>query len=85
MRERRRPKHTVQLAKRSKISEASVIQRPVNAPDSVHIDGEKITLTWSGNGVHANIVEIVYPVTHDNIQGNVDRKGDEREEGRKER
>jgi len=74
--------HTVHPAKRSKISEASVIQKPVNAHDLVHIDGEKNPLTWSGAGTHADIVEIVYPVTHNNVQGNVDRKGDEREEGR---
>ena len=35
--------------------------------------------------MHADAVEIMYPVTHNNVQGNVDREGDEREEGREER
>ena len=40
--------------------------------------------TWSGYGAHLYIVEVMHPIVHDGVQGDVDCNGDEGEESRDE-
>jgi len=40
--------------------------------------------TWGDYGAHLYIVEVIYPIVHDSVQGDVDCNGDEGEESRDE-
>jgi hypothetical protein len=84
MRSRRRPKQTVQPARRVRISEANVSQKPV--------DVRVCQCLWRGcekrrkrarGGVGAGIdaVELVDLVLDPGVEGNVDCERDERDEG----
>ena len=88
MRERRRPSHPVHPAIRSRTNEASAIQTPIIKPRVSYTERGRnwgmFGRTWSDYGAHLYIVEVIYPIVHDSVQGDVDCNGDEGEESRDE-